>query len=849
MTDIDAMQKRIEDMDPAARAALEAQLIKALHGRIGMPQPGPQLDAYFSKADVMLFGGCVSGDTEFLTEYGWKSIEDYEHGDKVAQWDKDTGAISLSYPSGYIKDTCRSLLHFSNSRVSMVLSHQHRMPLYDWKGTFTVKEAQAVARNPSKHTIPTSYTTTQPGINLTDNELRLAVAVHADGNLYIRDDRTAHCRISVRKERKKERLLWLFAQLGIKPHIYQNPKRPTEVRYGFDSPVSTKRFSGFWWRASQWQLQIILEEISYWDGDYAGSKGGDICYNSTNWVDADFIQYAAHSCGRYATISTRPPCKANHAAQHRVHISKEGSVKSKVVLRKDAIKIEQTDHKWMYCFETQTSFWLARHDKKIFITGNSPGGGKSVLCILLALNEHHKSLIVRSAFTDLRAVVDTAKKIVGTDKGFIGGSRPEYRKKDGGVIHFMGLPEDGGVGGMQGEDHDLICVDEAATVTENQARLIMGWLRTDRPGQRTRVVMASNPPLDSTGDWLINYFAPWLDENHHNKAEPGELRWFLPTNEGPDVEAQEGDSTYIDGIVDSYGEPVKIYAESRTFIPSKFTDNKYYRPEDYAKRLAGLPDEARKILATGNFMAERTDDMWQLIPTPWVRAAVERWRNRPSGVAMSALGADVAQGGNDQAVIAKRYDWWYDKLRVIPGKQVPEGADLAGFIVAERRDQCDVTIDMGGGYGGAVKLALLNNGIEVHEYKGGRASAARSELDKLEFWDLKAEVLWRLREAFDPNQPGGARIAIPNDPDLIAELTAIRYLPPPNHRGKIKIEPREVTIKRFGRSLDRLYAVALCNWKGPKNITPAHPAHTAPRGRANPPKVKVGYQNRKRRRG
>lgn len=495
----------------------------------------------------------------------------------------------------------------------------------------------------------------------------------------------------------------------------------------------------------------------------------------------------------------------------------------------------------------QMQAYFSKADVLLF--GGNPGGGKSVLCILLALNEHHRSLIVRSAFTDLRPLIDNAKKIVGTEEGFVGGSRPLYKKKGGGVIHFMGLPDDGGVGGMQGEDHDLICIDEAATVTENQARLIMGWLRSEKKGQRTRVVMASNPPLDSTGDWLISYFAPWLDKRHVNPAKPGELRWFLPTDDGKDIEAKEGDYTYIEGLQDRDGEPVKVYAESRTFIPSKFTDNQYYDAAEYAKRLAGLPDEARRILATGDFMAERSDDMWQLIPTSWVEQAVKRWKqNKPHGIPMSAIGCDVAQGGKDNAVLSARYDWWYDKLKVIPGSQVPEGEDLAGQIIAHRKDQCQVTLDMGGGYGGGVKGPLKDNGVHVNEYKGGKESLAKTKLDKLSFWDLKSELLWRLREEFDPNQEGGAQIAIPDDPELKAELTAIRYLPPPNHRNKIKIEPGDTTKKRFGRSLDRLYAVALANWKGPKRLTPQHPAKSSPSRGGKKPQVKIGYAHRKRRR-
>ncbi len=209
----------------------------------------------------------------------------------------------------------------------------------------------------------------------------------------------------------------------------------------------------------------------------------------------------------------------------------------------------------------QTRAYHSRADVLLF--GGEPGGGKTGLEVLLALNEHHRALIVRKNFVDLDGVLHTLDNIVGRPRCWIGGNRPRYDKPDGGVIDFMGL---GNIDGKQGNPHDLICVDEAAQIPEADFRMLRGWLRTKIPGQRQRIVLASNPPLDTTGDWLVEYFAPWLDDRHPNPAEDGELRWFLPV-EGSDawVECSEGDTVMIHGAM--------VGAESRTFIRCKFTDN------------------------------------------------------------------------------------------------------------------------------------------------------------------------------------------------------------------------------------------------------------------------------------
>lgn len=432
---LDEILARLNTMTLEARAEAEKLAMEATKHMVFVPQPGPQTEAYLSKADVLLFGGCVSGETEFLTPVGWKRIDDYRAGDRVAQW--DNGKLSFVYPEGYTQAPCDTMLHFRHKRLSMVVTPDHRMPLYDYRGVLVVKTGEEVRRAPSRHTVPVNYTVDQPGLPFSDLLLRLAVAIHADGNLYLKKDGTARCRIALRKERKKDRLLWLLTELGIPWKEYHNPARPTEVRYSFTSDVTTKTYSGMWWAATQRQLAIILDEISYWDGDFTGAQGGDIVFNSNHQTDIDFLQYAAHACGRVANYKQRS------GGRKRLYIAREGSPKTVVTLRQDAVQIAEVERGMKYCFTVPSSFWLARHDGKVFVTGNSPGGGKTALGVGLALNEHHRSLVVRREFVDLDGVLHTLTNILkGDTTGLVGGNRPEYRKKDKGIIHFQGMGKD-----------------------------------------------------------------------------------------------------------------------------------------------------------------------------------------------------------------------------------------------------------------------------------------------------------------------------------------------------------------------------------------------------------------------
>ena len=46
---------------------------------------------------------------------------------------------------------------------------------------------------------------------------------------------------------------------------------------------------------------------------------------------------------------------------------------------------------------------------------------------------------------------------------------------------------------------------------------------------------------------------------------------------------------------------------------------------------------------------------------------------------------------------------------------------------------------------------------------------------QLPFKDRLAEACWRLREALNPEKPGGSPIQLPNEPELVADLTAFTF--------------------------------------------------------------------------
>ena len=484
----------------------------------------------------------------------------------------------------------------------------------------------------------------------------------------------------------------------------------------------------------------------------------------------------------------------------------------------------------------QTEAYFSPAD--ILLFGGSAGCGKSGLINGLALTQHDRSLILRRQYADLGGITDDLIRIYGTRDGFITMPRPKLRTNDGRTIDFGACQHVGDEQSFQGVPRDFYGFDEVTQFTEAQVRYIIGWNRTIKEGQRCRVVFASNPPTSSDGDWIIGYFRPWLDPTYHKPAKPGELRWVVTDPDGKDL--------WVDNPmpVQFFKDKPPVTPKSRTFIPGKLSDNPYLARTGYAATLDSLPEPMRSAMRDGNFMLSRQDDAFQTIPAAWVKAAMARWHDRSKeGIPQCAIGVDVAQGGKDETILAVRYDGWYDRLICVPGEKTKEGTDIAALVVKHRRDGAEVILDMGGGYGGAAREHLKANGIDVVPYKGAEKSSGLSTEDKLNYTNKRSEAWWKFRKALDPSQPGGSSICLPDDPKLLADLTAPTFEVVSNG---IKIEPKEKVNERLGRSCDRGDAVVMSWYAGPRGIVHTHPAQS-PTKRKFVPKVIRGYDGRKRR--
>ena len=214
--------------------------------------------------------GCVDSETEYLSPLGWKKISEYSGGE-VAQFYLD-GTADFVLPTAYLKKPCAEFYHFKHTRgLDQVLSPGHRIlalthetyfkknkvsgsykPKHHWI-ELTPERAVQFNRKYANIQIETTFHLKDgaPGLGLTEAQLRVQVAFHADGCLSKRMRVRTQDYIGViriKRERKKIRLEKLLIEANI-PYRRNNYVEGFSAGYSvftFVPPIYSKTYANFW---------------------------------------------------------------------------------------------------------------------------------------------------------------------------------------------------------------------------------------------------------------------------------------------------------------------------------------------------------------------------------------------------------------------------------------------------------------------------------------------------------------------------------------------------------------------------------------------------------------------------
>lgn len=343
--------------------------------------------------------GCVDSKTEFFNGRGWKSIAEWDN-EPVLQFDTKTNEASLVMPMRYIKEPCDKMYHFETKYgIDQTLSPEHRVLYY----THTHKDnVKVISKEPKEITaeelsklqnsghfygkFKTDFKYDGVGIDLSDDEIKLMLAVICDGTFNHNRPDNNYCCINLKKDRKKTELHDILEACGIKYIEYDVADGYT--RFNFKAPRREKEFTPYWYNCSNRQLQLICDNILHWDGR-VNEKVKQ--FSSVNKNTADFVQFAFSACGYRANINIEdrrgePRVSGNGKTYERKSIEYTVTISDQTYVgmawHKDGrdnntmLTEVKPDDGYKYCFTVPTHALVLRRNNKIFVTGNC---GKTVM--------------------------------------------------------------------------------------------------------------------------------------------------------------------------------------------------------------------------------------------------------------------------------------------------------------------------------------------------------------------------------------------------------------------------------------------------------------------------------------
>lgn len=544
--------------------------------------------------------GCLPADVEVLTPTGWVSIKEqpseimvYNPEDYTARFEK-AEPIVLPCPEGFHR-------FYNSYAMDMPISDEHKV----WYQTYysrrrgehkwqiaTGSELAKQWRSGSTRNglIPTVYNyVTDNEYPLSDDELRVQVMLSADGCLPKNSKKAI---VTVRKERKKERIRHLLNACGIEFSERTYPSRPTETLFVFIPPEWNKELSQYY-GASKRQLKLMADESLLWDG-HVGKKGS--YFSSNNKANADFIQFAwnANGVSSYITEDVRP--ERGWRSTYRATLG--DSNKTAWVNMKTAKyeHIESSDG-LKYCYTTSTGMFVARYKGKVFCTGNSAKTSGIIWILLLQAMmqepakdgvRYSRALVVRNTNLMLRSTtIPSFKTMVGNLMTFRTGSFPmtasaRFDLNDGTKVHFdvefMAFDDEKSHNKLLGCEPTFAFIDELSEFPESLVFSIdrrLGRYPSGRFGKATWVGLlgATNGPLKN--HWLYQWYLGKKDAEFKMMSERMGRNYFRLFRQPPALLRQPDGS----------------------WLPNPHAENIENLPNGYAYYYAMLGADEQKIKA------------------------------------------------------------------------------------------------------------------------------------------------------------------------------------------------------------------------------------------------------------
>lgn len=501
-------------------------------GRVSAMSHQKETSAFLTlnrRALVLNAPGCVDANTEYLSPTGWVRIAEYSGGE-VAQFNPHTGSVEF-VSAEYVKLPCTDMYRIKTAYgIDQLVSPEHRCLIYDKRNTARREVLSAeewyrrdaacaagvrMARSRNKiaannAAVRTTFHYDGPGLALSDNLLRVQVAVIADGHF---PSATSRCLVRVKKDRKKTRLRELLANAHITytERTVDYPSAQGFTVFSFYAPMRTKVFGAEFFAASQRQLQVIADEAMYWDSNISPNPNRGWRFSTYEKASADFIQFALSATGTTARVLVAKRERRGRVETEYCVFARSGTqyVGARGGSSGSTVSPARSTDGFKYCFMVPSTFLVLRRNGCVFTTGNT---GKSLSALwaadyLLSEKAVRKVLIV--------CPLSTVKTVWGKElrhhfpsrsfEMLVGTKEQRLRRLETKGLQYAIINHDGfSTISDKLTDFDLVIYDEATALKSPSAQRFRTFYRWTQTNNCWLWLMTGTPISQSPVDaWTL----------------------------------------------------------------------------------------------------------------------------------------------------------------------------------------------------------------------------------------------------------------------------------------------------------------------------------------------------------
>ncbi len=315
-------------------------------------------------------GECFTKDCELMTDKGWASV------DQVVRDKMNVVAVSndlsarVEKPIAYIQKHYEGdLIELETSRFYSLTTRDHKMLVTDAQGHTKTCTAGKIYRS-SKIAVGACLET--GGVDLTNDQLSLIVAIAADFKIDYRQNGNIYCHGEFKKERKIERVGNLLERLGIEFRSYDKRETLERVTFNFNAPDYLVSSLQQWGKClpKNWDFALnqdqrihVLRELGHWDGHFVKTKNTSIEFTAKNRCEVDLVQAICNLSGVYCSVRER---SNQFGTWFRVCYSMDKTHISLQQCKKSSIPFSGK----VYCVQTVSGNLLTRQKGIVSVSGN-----------------------------------------------------------------------------------------------------------------------------------------------------------------------------------------------------------------------------------------------------------------------------------------------------------------------------------------------------------------------------------------------------------------------------------------------------------------------------------------------